>query len=209
MSGGGKGGSQTTQASVPQWLEDPARRNIERAEEISQIGYVPYSGPEVAAFTPSQVTAMNNNASMAGAYGRAGGGFTMPEPTQFAGGVQGYSSLPLYEQSIANLQQSRPGQYDAIMGQFIDPFTGAPPTGAAMTTEQRAEAPFVPDYGGAGDHGYGGGVSAPGVGIGGYTGIGDMFDGGGAGASGSTFQGGGMVSGLGNAAGGPGGGGKA
>lgn len=42
--------------------------------------------------------------------------------------------------------------------------------------------------------------SGGGVGIGGYTGIGDMFDGGGPGRSGDTFQGGGRISDVANAA---------
>ena len=54
---GGKGGSTTSTVEVPQYIEDAARRNLERADLISKIGYVPYYGPEVAAMTPAQEAA--------------------------------------------------------------------------------------------------------------------------------------------------------
>ena len=71
MSGGGKGGSQTTQVSIPPWLEQAAQRNIAKAEDISQIGFVPYMGPDVAAFTPMQQASFMNTGSAAQAFGLA------------------------------------------------------------------------------------------------------------------------------------------
>ena len=132
----------------------------------------------------------------------------MPAPQTFVGGIQGYSSLPIYNESVAQLQATRPGQYDAIMGQFIDPFTGTNPLAQTAAVTPEIAGAFSPDFGGGygGDQGPGG--PSGGGGIGGYSGIGDMFDGGGPGRSGSTFQGGGMASAIGNAAGGPGGGGN-
>jgi len=59
--------------------------------------------------------------------------------------VRGYALPRLYEQTAGKLHEARPGQDVAIRGQFGEPFTGAPPPGAAMTTGQRAEAPLVPD----------------------------------------------------------------
>ena len=56
--GGGKGGSATSEVKIPQWLEDAARENLAKAGDISQIGYVPYYGPDVAAMTPMQEAAM-------------------------------------------------------------------------------------------------------------------------------------------------------
>lgn len=131
---GGKGGSttQTTQQTIPDYLKEPIKRNIARAEEISKIGYVPYYGPEVAAMTPMQEAAMMGTGTAAQAYGipNAMGNQIAPEPETFAGGVRGYSSGSLYDQAVAELQERRPGQYDAIMNQFIDPFTGQPRGGA-------------------------------------------------------------------------------
>jgi len=163
MSSGGKGGTQTTTMGVPAWVEEPARRNLERAEQISQIGYTPYYGPDVAAFTPQQTASFNNANTMADAYGMSGGAISTPTPQTFAGGVQGYSSAPGYEQSVAALEHYRPGQYQAIQDQFIDPYSGVDPASpyAAMTSQQAVDP--VTGWGvGGGDYGYGdGGGYAP------------------------------------------------
>lgn len=206
--GGGKGGSSTTATQIPDWVRQPAERNLARAEEISQIGYVPHSGPEVAAFTPQQMGAFNNANSAADAYGMQGGQFGMAAPETFANGMQGYSSMPLYNAAVDDLAANRPGQYNAIMNQFIDPVTGVSPVSqAAATTAQNAltdDAAFnLSQMGDA--QGYNDGPSGS-IGFGGYTGVGDAFDGGGPGQSGGSFQGGGAVSAVGNAFGGPSGG---
>ena len=130
---GGKGGSSTTKVEVPQYIEDAAKANLARADEIAQIGYTPYYGPDVAAFTPMQQASFQNTADAANAFGMGApasqqdimGG--MPAPTTYAGGVQGYSSAPIYEQSVSELQRQRPGQYEALMAPFINPVTGADP----------------------------------------------------------------------------------
>ena len=77
-----------------------------------------------------QQAGFQNTADMASAFGLAGGGTGMegmPAPTTYAGGVQGYSSAPMFEQSMAELEARRPGQYAAINAPFIDPVTGAQP----------------------------------------------------------------------------------
>jgi len=71
------------------------------------------------------------------------GGSAMPAPTTYAGGVQGYSAYPMYQQSVDALQQANPGQYDAIMAQFIDPVRGGS-FGAAMPAVPTAPAPAAP-----------------------------------------------------------------
>ena len=113
---GGKGGSTTSSVQIPEYIEKAAQRNLNKAEKISQLGYVPYYGPDVAAFTPMQQAAFQNTADTASAFGMAAptsqqdimGG--MPAPTQYAGGVQGYSSAPLYQQSVDELARQRPAQ---------------------------------------------------------------------------------------------------
>ena len=127
---GGKGGSSTNEVTIPEYIEAAAQRNLNKAERISQIGYTPYYGPDVAAFTPMQQAAFQNTADTAGAFGMAAptsqqdimGG--MPAPTTYAGGVQGYSSAPMFEQSLDELGRQRPGQKSYIDSFFIDPFTG-------------------------------------------------------------------------------------
>ena len=130
---GGKGGSQTTEVKVPQYIEDAAKASLAKADLLAQIGYTPYYGPDVAAFTPMQQAAFQGTADAASAFGMGtpmsqqdvmGG---MPAPTEYAGGVQGYSSAPMFEQSVDQLRQQRPGQYDALTAPFIDPVTGAAP----------------------------------------------------------------------------------
>jgi hypothetical protein len=127
---GGKGGSTTSSVQIPEYIEKAAQRNLNKAERISQLGYVPYYGPDVAAFTPMQQAAFQNTADTASAFGMAAptsqqdimGG--MPAPTQYAGGVQGYSSAPLYQQSVDELARQRPAQKSYIDSFFIDPYTG-------------------------------------------------------------------------------------
>ena len=142
MSGGGKGGSQTTQVSIPPWLEQAARRNIAKAEEISQTGFVPYMGPDVAAFTPMQQASFMNTGSAAQAFGLAAPEnpvVGMPQAQNF-GGVSAYSSYPLYSQSLANLQAIAPAQLAALRAPFINPQTGAAPNSPYMTGAQQAAA---------------------------------------------------------------------
>jgi hypothetical protein len=139
---GGKGGSQSTKVEIPKWMEDAAKKNLARGEAISRIGYVPKFGPDVAAFNEADRAARSNVNAMAQAFGMAGAGdFSMPETVE-AGGVSGYSSAPLFEQALEELKTRRPGQYQAIASQFIDPMgSGDIGTGnfADMTPEQRAE----------------------------------------------------------------------
>lgn len=121
---GGKGGSQTTQVEVPQYIEDAARANLAQGREVSRIGYTPYYGPSVAAFSPMQTAAMQNAADFASAFGMAPQMDVMagmPQAQEYAGGIRGYSSAPLYEQAVAELAARRPAQAALIESQFIDP----------------------------------------------------------------------------------------
>lgn len=150
---GGKGGSSTTEVKVPEYIETAAKQNLARADEIAQIGYTPYYGPDVAAFTPMQQASFYNTADAANAFGMGApasqqdiyGG--MGAPTQYAGGISGYSSAPMYEQSLAQLQEQRPGQYDALMAPFLNPVTGADPAapfGSGSAASSGSYAPTAP-----------------------------------------------------------------
>lgn len=143
-----KGGSTTSQVQIPRYLEDAARRNLARADKIANIGYTPYFGADVAAMTPMQQASMQGTNQMASAFGlpsvsdpMAG----MPQSQDF-GGMQAYSSAPLFEQSLEALAQNRPEQYQAIEGMFN-------PTGGTS---------YGGGYGGGSGYGTdtGGGVSA-------------------------------------------------
>lgn len=125
MSGGGKGGKQTTEVQVPKWLESAAQANLAQGREVSRIGYTPYYGPDVAAFDPMQVQAMQAAQDQAAAFGLAPSmnvAASLPQAQDFGGGIMAYSSAPLYEQAVAELQARRPGQYAQIMRNFVDPY---------------------------------------------------------------------------------------
>jgi hypothetical protein len=128
MSGGGKGGSQTTEVKIPKWLQDAAKQNISRADVLSTIGYTPYFGPDVAAMTPTQIAAMQGVNQAASAFGlntvdpMAG----MQQPQDF-GGMAAYSSGGGFQDAVNQLMTQRPGQYEALTAPFIDPITGAAP----------------------------------------------------------------------------------
>jgi hypothetical protein len=145
---GGKGGSTTSSVEIPEYIEEAARRNLGKAEDISQIGYVPYYGPDVAAFTPFQEAGFQQTADVASAFGVGpqmsqtdimGG---MPAATEFTGGVRGYSSAPLYQQAVDKLAAQRPAQAQFIESFFIDPVTGQ--VGSRVPTEYDYTSPVAP-----------------------------------------------------------------
>ena len=156
-----KGGTTSGSTEIPAWLESAAIENINKARDVSQIGYVPYYGPDVAAFSPMQQQSMQSTGNAASAFGLAPQGFDgtagIPQAQTFAGGIQGYSSAPLYEQSLDKLFANAPAQYRAINDMFIDPFTGAAPrSGYGATPAQTAQM-----ISGGGGGGGGGGGAVP------------------------------------------------
>ena len=129
---GGKGGGRTTRTEIPEYIEDAAKSNLALADKISNIGYTPYYGADVAAFAPMQDAAFQNTQDAASAFGmNTGAGQYAPEPTEFAGGAMGYSSAPLFEQSVENLAQFRPAQSQYMDTFFMNPQTGEAGSNAA------------------------------------------------------------------------------
>jgi len=159
---GGKGGSTTSSVEVPQYIEDAARRNLERADLISKIGYVPYYGPEVAAMTPAQEAAFAGTQQLAGAFGTP---TTMdmgvPAPQTFAGGMRGYSSAPMFEEAMDEFGRRRPAQKAFIDSLFIDPFSGAfnPISTTPLDMGEVVDTTTTTTSGGGGGGGGGGGSS--------------------------------------------------
>lgn len=136
------GGKQTSETKIPEWLSAAAQQGLGRANSVASIGYTPYYGPDVAAMTPMQDAAMSNINTGASAFGMAAPTSSgMPEAQTFAGGVRGYSSAPMYEAALAELKTRYPGQYNAIMGQFIDPVTGALPMSMQPSAAAQPAAP--------------------------------------------------------------------
>lgn len=126
---GGKGGSQTSQVEIPKWIEDPSIRNIARSEDLQQVGYMPYMGADVAGFTQPQQQAMQSNIDAAAAFGLVDPNLDamagMPQAQDF-GGVSAYSSFPMFDMAVADLERSRPGQAQAYNDLFVDPSTVKP-----------------------------------------------------------------------------------
>lgn len=131
MSGGG-GTTTTVQqaAQLPSWLQDAAKANLARADYVSQLGYVPQYGLDVAGFSPMQEAAMQNTANAASAFGLqapANAMAGMPQQQTNNLGFSGYSSGNLFDNALSQLQANRPAQYDAIQDMFIDTTSGEAP----------------------------------------------------------------------------------
>ena len=125
---GGKGGSQTSKVQIPSWIEGPATRNLQRAEQFAQMGYQPYYGPEVAAFNPMQIGAMQSAADAASAFGLAAPmnvASTIPQAQDFGNGMMGYGSGQGFEQAIAQFQQNQPRQAAIYNSMFAGPNANA------------------------------------------------------------------------------------
>lgn len=208
-------GSTETKSELPGYLEDATKEMLARSLSLGKTGYMPWSGPDVAAVDPAKVKAMESNVRASNAFGIDAAMPRIPDAQDFGNGMWGYSSKPLYDQQMETMRQERPGQLDYYNSHFVDPVTGAP--GANMNQGQQ-QGGAQGDYWSeearrqrAIDDVLTGHLSGQGANMGGqglppmqgpqqpgYTGLSDMFNGGGPGASGPTYQGGGLLSDFGN-----------
>lgn len=186
MSGGGKGGGQTTEVTIPPFIEQAAKENLARAQRTAKMGYMPYYGPQVAAFTPMQEQAMRATGGAAEAFGLAGPGFDplagMPQAETFDGGMRGYSSSGLFEQALSEMKTKNPQQF----AQYSALPTSVPSLGdyaPVKTPPVRSPGPSgPPNRGGGRDPIVGGGFGPSGydfttMPFGVYSGpTGDFFD---------------------------------
>lgn len=157
--GGGKGGQQTSSTTVklPKSIEQASKENWGMAKDVASLGYVPYQGNTVAAFTPMQTAAMQNTNNAAAAFGMGSGasmagagvdpitGMTR-QPTADANGVLGYSPYAGYLEAQSKIA---PGQRAMIDSFFIDPMSGA----AGNRTQQQQPAASNRRLGGGGKGG--------------------------------------------------------
>ena len=121
---GGKGGSTTQTASMPSWVQDASKANLDKANEIADLGPMRNYGPTVAAFNPTQTAGFQNTADLASAFGMNAPADVMagmPQAQDFGGGVMGYSAAPIVDQQLATLQQNAPDQAAAFKDLFMDP----------------------------------------------------------------------------------------
>ena len=131
---GGKGGRSNTETTMPRFAETALQQGVGMATDMSALGYTPYYGPDVAAFSPQQQAAFEATDQMADAFGMPSGSGQqyMPQAQTFDGGIQGYSSAPSFEQSIDQLAMQRPGQANYLESFSIDPMTGTPGSRAGV-----------------------------------------------------------------------------
>ena len=158
---GGKGGGQSTKTEIPVWAEDATKRNLTRAEEVQKIGYMPYYGPDIAGFTPTQQAAMQNNLAAASAFGMdapADAMAGMPQAQDFGGGISGYSSGNLFDQAVAEFEAREPAyakEYNELFAgnTYTNPFPGPGPINFPMAYDpgrfSRASIPMPETRGGA------------------------------------------------------------
>lgn len=114
MGGGGKGGGGSQTVKIPDWLRDPAIRNLERAETVQKMEFQPWRGPDVAGYTPDQLMAQQSVRQGAAAFGMVPQGYGAGQPESYMpemvsmGGMSGYSAFPMYEQALLEAQRSDP-----------------------------------------------------------------------------------------------------
>lgn len=150
-------GSRSTQETkIPAYIEEAGKKALERAQQIQDLGYVPYMGPEIAEISETERALNRNVGAMASAFGLEGPApLTMGDAAvTSAGGVSGYSSYPAYMSALQRLQEQRPEQYAYLagLGRF-DPITGAaiaPPPVPEVATGPLGAAPVS---GGGGNNG--------------------------------------------------------
>lgn len=143
-------GSRSTQETkIPAYIEEAGKKALERAQQIQDLGYVPYMGPEIAEISETERALNRNVGAMASAFGLEGPApLTMGDAeVTSAGGVSGYSSYPAYMSALQRLQEQRPDQYAYLagLGRF-DPITGAaiaPPPVPEVTTGPLGMAPVL------------------------------------------------------------------
>ena len=118
---GGKGGSTSTE--LPQYLQSYQKELMGEAGELSDLGYLPYTGPEVAAVNPWEELAASNQAQMSTAFNMGAPEGTMasrmPDVVTSPDGSSGYSSFPVFDQAVADLQNVAPEfdqRYKSQMG---------------------------------------------------------------------------------------------
>jgi hypothetical protein len=127
-------GGKPSKTELPEWYSDYAQQALAQADKIAQIGYVPYQGPDVAAFNPQQIAGMQGANDWAAAFGGPGAksadvSASLMKPTNFGNGLSGYSSFGGYQDALAQLKKLYPGQFDYMNSFHINPVTGAAATG--------------------------------------------------------------------------------
>ena len=151
-------GTKSTQTTkVPEYMDQANQMVAGRLKQIMGMGDLPYMGPEVAAVNPYEEALAQNVGGMASAFGLAApAGMDMSSmPTVSQGGVSGYSSYPIREAALQQLQQSRPEQYQYFSNLTrFDPITGALNEDYEANLPQIIKAAAANGGGGGGNGGF-------------------------------------------------------
>ena len=122
---GGKGGSQTASTTIPKWARKPMIQNLNRAKAMQRIDYMPYYGPDVAAFNPAQRAAMNSTGTAAKAFGLVGPKFDankgLPRAQGYGNGIRGYSGQPIMQRAVNQVRKNDNNSYRRRMELFANP----------------------------------------------------------------------------------------
>lgn len=143
----GKGGKQETELKLPKDIEKAAKENLELAKQVGALPYAPYFGPSVAAFTPAQNAGFGNMNTAANAFGLQGNaGQGMPAPQNY-GGFQGYSTKPVYDQAMSQVDPAILQMYKAFFNYPGNAPTQQPTAAKPATSNNSNYFYAVDDYG--------------------------------------------------------------
>lgn len=137
------GGSTESEIQIPEWLQEAAKSNLGKAQDVASLGYTPYYGADVAAFNPMQQQGFQNTADASRAFGLSAPTDAMagmPQAQDFGGGVMGYSSQPLFQDAINRFGADRPAQKSLLDSFFIDPQSGQ--VGSGSLSQSGVNAPI-------------------------------------------------------------------
>lgn len=120
-----KGGRESKDRTMPKFFETALQQSVGMGQDLAESPYAEYRGADVAAFSPMQQAAFQNQQDAMNAFGMQGGqGSYLPTPVN-TGGAIGYSSAPVYDQARENLAAASPATANYLTSFGIDPVTGA------------------------------------------------------------------------------------
>lgn len=103
----GKSSKQTTESESSQKVDPSLVKDYlaltDAGRALAGVRTQPNRGVTTAGFTPAQQQAMAASNQAAGAFGMNQADYSMPPTMQGAGGVEGYSYAPYFDEAIAGL----------------------------------------------------------------------------------------------------------
>jgi len=135
-------GSSTNKTEIPKYAEDASKQALGMANARNELGYIPYHGPDVAAFNPMQKAGMQGANSMAASMGLGTAAPSFMDAQDFGGGVMGHSSQPLYQANMDALEAANPELFAALRA--LTQMTSQEAMGQAPGAAMRGENPFQP-----------------------------------------------------------------